>query len=138
MKDPQVKNGGFFPIGPYLPQHFLYFLPLPHGQGALRPTFSSVIFVFCGFNNISKSVISSSLSGSSAIEYAHPFSLNTDSTSFALSFVFTFTTAGFLRCPIFYFFYHHMFFPSSHPLPFIRRMGHINIRYHAEFCHLPA
>ena len=23
------------------PQHFLYFFPLPHGQGALRPTFGS-------------------------------------------------------------------------------------------------
>ena len=24
-----------------LPQHFLYFLPLPHGQGSLRPIFGS-------------------------------------------------------------------------------------------------
>src|SRR5580700_4640145 len=24
----------------YAPQHFLYFLPLPQGQGSLRPTFS--------------------------------------------------------------------------------------------------
>ena len=23
------------------PQHFLYFFPLPHGQGSLRPTFGS-------------------------------------------------------------------------------------------------
>jgi len=23
----------------YLPQHFLYFFPLPHGHGSLRPTF---------------------------------------------------------------------------------------------------
>src|SRR5271157_1586484 len=23
---------------PFAPQHFLYFLPLPHGQGSLRPT----------------------------------------------------------------------------------------------------
>ena len=23
----------------YFPQHFLYFFPLPHGQGSLRPTF---------------------------------------------------------------------------------------------------
>ena len=26
---------------PGLPQHFLYFLPLPHGQGSFRPTFGS-------------------------------------------------------------------------------------------------
>ena len=25
----------------HLPQHFLYFLPLPHGQGSLRPIFGS-------------------------------------------------------------------------------------------------
>lgn len=27
----------------HVPQHFLYFLPLPHGQGSLRPTFSGVV-----------------------------------------------------------------------------------------------
>src|SRR4030042_2741075 len=40
----------------YLPQHFLYFFPLPQGQGALRPIFFTVtgcackvlIPVFCG------------------------------------------------------------------------------------------
>ena len=26
----------------HAPQHFLYFLPLPHGQGSLRPTLGSV------------------------------------------------------------------------------------------------
>jgi hypothetical protein len=26
------------------PQHFLYFLPLPHGQGSLRPNFSQLAF----------------------------------------------------------------------------------------------
>src|ERR1035438_3271265 len=29
----------------YLPQHFLYFLPLPHGQGSFRPTFGSVLWI---------------------------------------------------------------------------------------------
>ncbi len=31
-------------LGPcfYAPWHFLYFFPLPHGQGSLRPTFSPV------------------------------------------------------------------------------------------------
>jgi hypothetical protein len=36
---------------PYFPQHFLYFLPLPQGQGALRPIFLSARFTgffFCG------------------------------------------------------------------------------------------
>jgi hypothetical protein len=27
--------------GSEAPQHFLYFLPLPHGHGSLRPTFGS-------------------------------------------------------------------------------------------------
>ncbi len=53
--------------GLYLAQHFLYFLPLPHGHGSLRPTFFSAIFVFNGFNNMSKSLVSSGLSGSNSI-----------------------------------------------------------------------
>ena len=28
----------------HLPQHFLYFFPLPHGQGAFLPTFCSFSF----------------------------------------------------------------------------------------------
>ena len=35
----------------HLPQHFLYFLPLPHGHGSLRPILLcigiSIIFAFC-------------------------------------------------------------------------------------------
>ena len=31
------KGGGRGRPGPHLPQHFLYFLPLPHGQGSFRP-----------------------------------------------------------------------------------------------------
>ena len=34
----------------YLPQHFLYFLPLPQGHGSLRPTFGPftiVVEAFC-------------------------------------------------------------------------------------------
>ena len=34
-------------IGSYAPWHFLYFLPLPQGQGSLRPTFSSVRWMGC-------------------------------------------------------------------------------------------
>ena len=38
----------------YLPQHFLYFLPLPHGQGSFLPTFFSLRTVpafFCSLYN---------------------------------------------------------------------------------------
>ena len=38
----------FFGIG-YCKQHFLYFLPLPHGHGSLRPTLAcrGGAWVFC-------------------------------------------------------------------------------------------
>jgi len=37
---------------PYLPQHFLYFFPLPQGQGSLRPIpFKGFIWGFCGSNS---------------------------------------------------------------------------------------
>ncbi len=85
----------------YLPQHFLYFFPLPHGQGSLRPTFFSAIFGFAGFNNLSKSVISSGLSGSNPIVYFQSFSSNIDATSFNLSSVCTLTTAGLFSVPNF-------------------------------------
>jgi hypothetical protein len=32
-------------ISGYFPQHFLYFLPLPQGQGAFLPTFGPVVLV---------------------------------------------------------------------------------------------
>jgi hypothetical protein len=31
----------------YIPQHFLYFLPLPQGQGSLRPTFLADFLTGC-------------------------------------------------------------------------------------------
>src|SRR3972149_7912695 len=54
----QIKSGFQF-----VPQHFLYFLPLPHGQGSLRPNFSDWAGKG-GFNAFSKSEISSGLSAS--------------------------------------------------------------------------
>ena len=39
----------------YLPQQFLYFLPLPHGHGSLRPIF------FFSFNNVPSISIHTSL-----------------------------------------------------------------------------
>jgi len=35
------REAGAVSLG-YTPWHFLYFFPLPHGQGSLRPTFSSL------------------------------------------------------------------------------------------------
>jgi len=32
----------------YTPWHFLYFFPLPQGQGSLRPTLSSFRWTVCG------------------------------------------------------------------------------------------
>ncbi len=100
----------------YLPQHFLYFLPLPQGQGSLRPTFFSAILVFGGFNNISKSLMSSGLSGSNSIVYVQPFSSNIDSNSFTLSSVCTFTIAGFFSVPNFAVFLPSNIFPIFSPL----------------------
>src|ERR1700690_1533215 len=39
IEERPLRLGGEKPYWP-APQHFLYFLPLPQGQGSLRPTFS--------------------------------------------------------------------------------------------------
>jgi len=70
----------------------------------LRPTFFSAIFVFGGFNNISKSVISSGLSGFNPIVYFQLFFSNIDATSCNLFSVCTLTTAGLFSVPNFAFF----------------------------------
>jgi len=115
---------------PYLPQHFLCFFPLPHGQGSLRPTLFSAIFNFGGFNNISKSVMSSGLSGSNPIVCFQFFSSNIDATSFNLSSVCTLTTAGFFLVPNFAVFLPLNIFSIFSPLSIIRFIYHprINIR----------
>jgi hypothetical protein len=105
---------------PYFPQHFLYFLPLPQGQGSLRPTFFSEIIVFVGFSNISRLVISSGLSGSNSILYFQPFSIKTGSNSFTLSSVCTFMTAGFLSVPNFDSFIPSNFFSICSPLRYLQ------------------
>src|SRR3989337_495464 len=81
------------------PQQILYFLPLPHEQGSLRPSFFSTLFGFGGFNRRSRAVISSGLSGSSAILYFQPLSLNRRLTSLSRASVCTCTTAGFVSVP---------------------------------------
>jgi hypothetical protein len=93
-----IKNG-FSPA--YLPQHFLYFFPLPHGQGALRPTFFSTSCGFGQFSKISKSAISSGLCGSNSILYFQLFCSKILATYFILFLVFTWTTAGFFSVPNF-------------------------------------
>ena len=93
---------------PYSLQQFLYFFPLPHGQGSLRPTFFSTILCLGGFSNRVKSVISSGLSGSNSILYFHPLCSNADLTSLNLFSVCTVTTAGFFSVPNF-----ALFMPSK-------------------------
>ncbi|SQC44676.1 tyrosine-specific transporter [Klebsiella pneumoniae] len=41
------KKGACWPLVHFAKQHCLYFLPLPHGQGSLRPTFASFL-IGCG------------------------------------------------------------------------------------------
>ena len=43
--------GCFTSFAVYLPQHCLYFLPLPHVHGSLRPTFFSITTVSGGFRS---------------------------------------------------------------------------------------
>jgi hypothetical protein len=93
---------------PYLLQQFLYFFPLPHRHGSLRPTFFSIILCLGGFSNRVKSVISSGLSGSNVILYFHPLCSNADVTSLNLFSVCTVTTAGFFSVPNF-----ALFMPSK-------------------------
>lgn len=38
-----VKEGPIWPLLYFTKQHCLYFLPLPHGQGSLRPIFASFL-----------------------------------------------------------------------------------------------
>ncbi len=80
------------------PQHFLYFLPLPHEQGSLRPTSSDLIGSFEP-NNFSRSEMFSGLSGSIPNIKFHPFLLNMDDISIALAGVRTRTTAGLIFDP---------------------------------------
>ena len=93
---------------PHSPQHFLYFRPLPHGQGSFRPTFFAATIVFGGFNKISRSLISSGSSGSNPIVNFQPFFSNSDATSFIRFSVCTRTMAGFFSVPNF-----AAFFPSN-------------------------
>ena len=55
-------------------QHFLNFLPLPHGQGSFRPTFGPACFGLGGLRSRVTSEISSGLSGSIPIIAVQPLS----------------------------------------------------------------
>jgi hypothetical protein len=43
-----VGNGPFIGLANQCKQHFLNFLPLPQGQGSLRPTFGSLRMAVAG------------------------------------------------------------------------------------------
>jgi len=101
---------------PHSPQHFLYFRPLPHGQGSFRPTFFAATIVFGGFNKISRSLISSGSSGSNPIVNFQPFFSNSDATSFIRFSVCTRTMAGFFSVPNFAAFFPSNIFSISSPL----------------------
>ena len=105
---------------PYLPQHFLYLFPLPHGQGSLRLTFFSASLGCGQFNNISKSVISSGLSRATSIVCFQPFFSKIFATSCILFFVFTLTTAGCFEVPNFTFFFPSNFFSIFSPIIYYR------------------
>ena len=66
-----------------LPQHLLYFKPLPHGQGAFRPIFGSELAAFGGIRSRSTSAIFSGLSGSKPMMIFQPFVLQMDKISSA-------------------------------------------------------
>lgn len=82
------------------PQHFLYFLPLPHGHGLFLPIFSDLT-ARVGFKAFSKSEISSGLSNSKPIIKCHPFFSHVSATYFALSSDLTRTVMGLFFDPSF-------------------------------------
>ena len=57
-----VLAGEFF-----RPQQFLYFFPLPHEQGSLRPTFFAAVIGLGGFSSRVRSSIFSGLSCTNSI-----------------------------------------------------------------------
>src|SRR5438477_7319074 len=66
-----------FPIVAHGPQHFLNFLPLPHGHGSLRPTFGAATY---GADEVSGSEnpwsLASSIDGAAAARIASPNSVS--------------------------------------------------------------
>ena len=81
-------------------QHFLNFLPLPQGQGSLRPIFGAARAGCLALKARSMSLMSSGFSGSSPIMHWIPFSLQKSSICWALSVVWTRTMAGFFLVPM--------------------------------------
>jgi hypothetical protein len=90
---------GSDPHSTLTPQHFLYFFPLPHGHGSLRPIFSDRAGSE-GFNAFSKSEMSSGLSGSKPTINFHPWAAHWSATYLALCSERTRTTIGLLSVPI--------------------------------------
>jgi len=92
----------------YAPQHLLYFLPLPQGQGSFRPVLTCAFAASGGLSSRSTSEISSGLSGSMPTMTFHPFLLHIDKISSArflwlhASHCWPFLTSQFI----------HYYFPS--------------------------
>lgn len=85
----------------HVPQHLLYFAPLPHGQGSFRPGFGSAFTGWAAFSNFSRSVRSSGLSGSTPTTAFKPCFSHRSRTSRALSSDLTRRTAGRAAVPSF-------------------------------------
>jgi hypothetical protein len=84
------------------PQHFLYFRPLPQGQGSLRPTFTEFLKGVGGLRSFSRSAMFSGLSGSTPTITSQSFLLQMERISSAFQGVCTRTTAGLLALPSFF------------------------------------
>jgi len=82
-------------------QHFLYFLPLPHGQASLRPGRLSTTTGRGGFSRRSSSLISSAASGSTSMVHTQPCSSQTALISASRSGLATLSCTGFFPVPSF-------------------------------------
>jgi len=102
----QFMCGNYFYYPP-LPQHFLYFRPLPHIQEALRPILGEKVIegwvsgFSPGLRSLSTSVMSSGLLFSIPTITCQPCSLQMSKISWAFSSVCTLTTAGRFLLPSF-------------------------------------
>jgi len=113
----------------YCKQHFLYFLPLPHGHGSFLPilgfSYTTVILSefpirgcdakACGFNKYSTSHKSSGSSGSNPPTNIHPFVSQSDATSCNLSSVWTWNLTGLFSVPSFAIELSFLFFRWAQP-----------------------
>ena len=86
-------------LSTYPPQHLLYFLPLPHGQGSFRPVLACTLAASGGLRSRSTSEISSGLFGSMPTITFQPLLSQMDRISPARFCDFTRATNGLLPVP---------------------------------------